>query len=244
MKISNRSRGKQQPAFDASMRAYPLDTLWARIKADLMSDIDEVYTASFNHRITNFSQFVLYFWASKTKIPEEFDEQSLRAMWNTVSTGSAIAKQKRRAMVLEIYAVVNYSPSQGPGDSDDSETAFDTTASSVSIQAITKGKRKIDNSEMSSISASCMNPQGDVSRPSQRRKYLTVFQYQGTTFFIKRIDCDIKDGSAVWTLSPTSIEVVIRSEVLASGLTKHTYVVCILMLSTEVELMFLFQVRD
>jgi hypothetical protein len=154
-------------------------------------------TATFNHPITDFSQFLLHFWASKTKIPAEFDGQSLRAMWNTVSTGSAIRKQKRSAMVLEIYAVINYSPSQGPGDSDDSETAFDMTASSVSTQAITKGKRKIDNSEMSSISASCANPQGDISRPSQRRKYLTVFQYQGTTFFVKRIDCDIKDGSAV-----------------------------------------------
>jgi hypothetical protein len=48
----------------------------------------------------------------------------------------------------------------------------------------------------------------------------------------------------VWTLSPTSIEAVIHSEVLALGLTKHAYVVCILMLLMEVELISLSQVRD
>ncbi|KAJ2913413.1 hypothetical protein MD484_g7001, partial [Candolleomyces efflorescens] len=220
MKVSNRYRGKP-PSFDASMRAYPLDTMWTHIKADFMSDIDEAYTTSFNHRITDFSQFVLYFWASKTKIPEEFDGQSLRAMWNTVSTGSAVTRQKRSAMVLEIYAVVNFSPSQGPSNSDDGETAFDTTASSASTLA--KRKRKMDNSEMSTTSASCTDPQSNVLRTSQRRKYLTVLQYQGTTFSVKRIDCDIKDGSAVWTASPKLFDVVVHSDILASGLTKHAY---------------------
>lgn len=220
MKVSNRHRGRQQPSFDASMRPYPLDTMWASIKADIMCDIDEAYTTSYNYRITDFSQFVLYFWASKTKIPEEFDEQSLRAMWNTISTGSAVAKQKRSAMVLEIYAVVDYSPSQG--DSDEGETSFTT---SVSTQVIAKGKRKIDGGESFSISASSISVQGEISRPSQRRKYLTTFQVQGTPFSVKRIDCEIKNGSVVWTLSPMSIEVVVHSEVLASGLTKHAYVV-------------------
>ncbi|RXW16666.1 hypothetical protein EST38_g9180, partial [Candolleomyces aberdarensis] len=83
--------------------------MWASIKTDIMCNINKAYTNSYSYCIANFPQFVLYFWASKTKILEEFDEQSLCAMWNTISTGST-------TIVLEIYAVVDYSPSQDDSD--------------------------------------------------------------------------------------------------------------------------------
>jgi hypothetical protein len=92
------------------MKAYPLDTLWLSVMLDVLQIIDETYIKAFDWRVKDISQFVLFFSASKTKVPEEYRDWTLRAMWTELVKGTSIRRGQQATMVLDLYAVVEYPP--------------------------------------------------------------------------------------------------------------------------------------